>query len=145
MPKKVDLCRLHREEYVAPRNPRVITVGKAQYLAICGRGAPRDAAFRSQMNALFGMAYAVKMAKKKLGKDFRRYAILGACNPPLAHRALETDPSVGLLLPCNVIVYEDGDGSVVAAVDPLGLLGVLDNPALQDIAQEAEGRLWELV
>ncbi len=71
MPKKVDLCRLHREEYVAPRNPRVITVGKAQYLAICGRGAPRDAAFRSQMNALFGMAYAVKMAKKKLGKDFQ--------------------------------------------------------------------------
>ena len=79
--------------------------------------------------------------KQKLDKDFRRYVILGACNPPLAHRALETDPSVGLLLPCNVIVYEDCDGSVVAAVDPLGLLGVLDNPALQDIAQEAEGRL----
>jgi uncharacterized protein (DUF302 family) len=79
--------------------------------------------------------------KAKLDKDFRRYVILGACNPPLAHRALETDPSVGLLLPCNVIVYEDGDGTVVAAVDPLGLSGVLDNPALRDVAQEAERRL----
>jgi uncharacterized protein (DUF302 family) len=79
--------------------------------------------------------------KAKLDKDFRRYVILGACNPPLAHRALETDPSVGLLLPCNVIVYEEGDGSVVAAVDPLALLGVLDNPALREVAQEAERRL----
>ena len=79
--------------------------------------------------------------KAKLDKDFRRYVILGACNPPLAHRALETDPSVGLLLPCNVIVYEEGDGSVVAAVDPLSLLGVLDNPALHEVAQEAERRL----
>ena len=79
--------------------------------------------------------------KAKLDKDFRRYVILGACNPALAHRALDTDPSVGLLLPCNVIVYEEGDGSVVAAVDPLSLLGVLDNPALREVAQEAEARL----
>jgi uncharacterized protein (DUF302 family) len=79
--------------------------------------------------------------KAKLSKDFRRYVILGACNPPLAHRALESDPSVGLLLPCNVIVYEEGEGSVVAAVDPLGLLGVLENPALCDVAEEAETRL----
>jgi len=79
--------------------------------------------------------------KAKLDKDFRRYVILGACNPALAHRALDTDPSVGLLLPCNVIVYEEGDGSVVAAVDPLSLLGVLDNPALREVAQEAERRL----
>jgi len=79
--------------------------------------------------------------KQKLDKDIRRYVILGACNPPLAHRALETDPSVGLLLPCNVIVYEDDGGSVVAAVDPLGLLGVLDNPALRAVAEEAETKL----
>src|SRR4030067_3717703 len=75
--------------------------------------------------------------KQKLDKDFRRYVILGACNPPLAHRALETDPSVGLLLPCTVIVYEDGDGSVVAAVDPLGLLGVLGNPAPPEMRRGA--------
>jgi uncharacterized protein (DUF302 family) len=83
--------------------------------------------------------------KAKLAMDFRRYVILGACNPPLAHRALEADPSVGLLLPCNVIVYEEGDGSVVAAVDPLGLLGVLDNPALREVAQEAEARLRRVI
>jgi uncharacterized protein (DUF302 family) len=79
--------------------------------------------------------------KAKLDKDFRRYVILGACNPPLAHRALDADASVGLLLPCNVIVYEEGDGSVVAAVNPLSLLGVLDNPALREVAQEAARRL----
>ena len=79
--------------------------------------------------------------KAKLDKDFRRYVILGACNPPLAQRALDADASVGLLLPCNVIVYEEGDGSVVAAVNPLSLLGVLDNPALRDVAQEAERQL----
>ena len=79
--------------------------------------------------------------KAKLDKDFRRYVILGACNPPLAHRALDADASVGLLLPCNVIVYEEGDGSVVAAVNPLSLLGVLDNPTLREVAQEAERRL----
>jgi uncharacterized protein (DUF302 family) len=79
--------------------------------------------------------------KQKLDKDFRRYVILGACNPPLAHRALVADPWVGLLLPCNVVVYEDGDGSVVAAVNPLGLLGVLANPALRDVAEEAEAKL----
>ena len=83
--------------------------------------------------------------KAKLDKGFRRYAILGACNPALAHRALDTDPSVGLLLPCNVIVYEEGDDSVVAAVDPLGLLGVLDNPVLREVAQEAERRLRRAV
>jgi uncharacterized protein (DUF302 family) len=79
--------------------------------------------------------------KAKLDKDFRRYVILGACNPPLAHRALDADAAIGLLLPCNVIVYEEGDGSVVAAVNPLSLLGVLDNPALREVAQEAERRL----
>jgi len=83
--------------------------------------------------------------KQKLDKDFRRYVILGACNPPLAHRALEADPSVGLLLPCNVIVYEEGAGCVVAAVDPLALLGVLDNPTLREVAQEADSRLRRVI
>jgi uncharacterized protein (DUF302 family) len=83
--------------------------------------------------------------KQKLDKDFRRYVILGACNPPLAHRALEADPSVGLLLPCNVIVYEEGAGCVVAAVDPLALLGVLDNPALREVAAEADRRLRRVI
>jgi uncharacterized protein (DUF302 family) len=83
--------------------------------------------------------------KQKLDKDFRRYVILGACNPPLAHRALEADPSVGLLLPCNVTVYEEGSGCVVAAVDPLALLGVLHNPALREVAEEADRRLRRVI
>ncbi len=80
--------------------------------------------------------------KKKLGVDFRRYIILGACNPPLAHQALTHELEVGLLLPCNVIVYEQiGGGSVVSIVDPLAMLGVVDNPAMADVAREAEMRL----
>jgi uncharacterized protein (DUF302 family) len=79
--------------------------------------------------------------KKKLDVDFRKYAILGACNPPLAHRALSTDLEIGLLLPCNVIVYEEDGGSVVSIVDPISMLGVVDSPALQPVANEARARL----
>ena len=79
--------------------------------------------------------------KQKLDVDFRRYVILGACNPPLAHRALEAELDLGLLLPCNVIVYEEGDGSVVSIVDPLSMLGVVQNPELDRVADEARSRL----
>jgi uncharacterized protein (DUF302 family) len=81
--------------------------------------------------------------KTRLDRDFRRYVILGACNPPLAHRALEAELEVGLLLPCNVIVYETGPStSVVAAMAPLAALGVVgENVALADVAREADGRL----
>jgi uncharacterized protein (DUF302 family) len=81
--------------------------------------------------------------KKKLDVGFRRYTILGACNPPLAHRALSTEMEIGLLLPCNVIVYEDdeGTGSIVSIVDPIAMLGVAVNPALEDVANEAQARL----
>ncbi|MCB0152995.1 MAG: DUF302 domain-containing protein, partial [Caldilineaceae bacterium] len=80
--------------------------------------------------------------KKKLDVDFQKYVILGACNPPLAHRALSAEPAIGLLLPCNVIVYEDeAGGSVVSLVDPIAMLGFVDNPALAPVAQEARTRL----
>lgn len=81
--------------------------------------------------------------KQKLDTDFRRYVILGACNPPLAHRALSTELEIGLLLPCNVIVYEDesGTGSVVSIVDPQAMLGTGINPALAPVADEAAARL----
>jgi uncharacterized protein (DUF302 family) len=79
--------------------------------------------------------------KKKLDVDFRRYVILGACNPPLAHRALSRDLEVGLLLPCNVIVYEEDGGSVVSIVDPAAMLRVANNPELEPIAAEAKERL----
>lgn len=79
--------------------------------------------------------------KEKLGADFGKYVILGACNPPLAHRALSTEPEIGLLLPCNVIVYEADGGSVVSLLDPISMLGVVQNPALDAVAQEAGKRL----
>lgn len=79
--------------------------------------------------------------KEKLGLDYRQYKILGACNPNLAHQGLEEEYELGLLLPCNVIVYEDEEGSVVAAVDPKTMLDVVGNESLSRIAEEAEGRL----
>ena len=80
--------------------------------------------------------------KQKLGVDFRRYVILGACNPPLAHRALTTDLDVGLLLPCNVIVYETVPGeSVVGLLNPMVMSTMLHDPAFANIAREALARL----
>jgi uncharacterized protein (DUF302 family) len=81
--------------------------------------------------------------KQKLDKDFRRYVILGACNPPLAHRALTVELEIGLMLPCNVIVYETTpEQSVVSAMAPLAALGVVgDNRELHEVAKEADARL----
>lgn len=81
--------------------------------------------------------------KDKLGAEFRPYVILGACNPPLAKQALDAELEVGALLPCNVIVYEDesGEGSVVSAIEPMMMLGVVDNPELTPIAEDVKERL----
>jgi uncharacterized protein (DUF302 family) len=81
--------------------------------------------------------------KAKLGREFRKYVIIAACNPPLADRALHAEPEVGLLLPCNVIVYEvDLSTTVVSAMAPLAALGILgDNLALANVARGADQRL----
>ena len=81
--------------------------------------------------------------KQKLDVGFRRYVILGACNPTLAHRALSTELEIGLMLPCNVIVYEDesGSGSVVSIIDPVVMLSVGINPDLAAVGQAAAVRL----
>jgi uncharacterized protein (DUF302 family) len=79
--------------------------------------------------------------KEKRGIEFRPYIILGACNPSLAERALMAEADIGLLLPCNVIVYEDGGGSVIAAMDPQPVLGLVGNAALEPLAAEARQRL----
>jgi uncharacterized protein (DUF302 family) len=80
--------------------------------------------------------------KKKLDVDFRPYVILGACNPPLAKRALDAEPQIGLLLPCNVVVQEDEHGEVVVSIaDPKAMFTVVDNPAVAPIAGEVEVRL----
>lgn len=79
--------------------------------------------------------------RQKLGLEMERYVILGACNPPLAHRALETEREVGLLLPCNVVVREVNGKTRVEIADPKAMLGIVGNPALDELAQEARTRL----
>jgi uncharacterized protein (DUF302 family) len=81
--------------------------------------------------------------KQKLDKDFRKYTILGACNPPLAHRAFEAELEIGLLLPCNVVVYETEPGrSAVSAMAPIAAMGMVGgNPTMKDVAREADERL----
>ena len=81
--------------------------------------------------------------KQKLDVDFRRYIILGACNPSLAHRAFSTELEIGLLLPCNVVVYENesGAGSIVSIIDPIMMLGIGINPGLSAVGEEASARL----
>ena len=80
--------------------------------------------------------------KEKLGADFRRYDIIGACNPPLAYEALSTELDIGLLLPCNVVVYEkEGGGCVVAALDPEKMMAFTGNKALAAVADKASERL----
>ncbi|MBN2289117.1 MAG: DUF302 domain-containing protein [Candidatus Glassbacteria bacterium] len=75
--------------------------------------------------------------KKKLDMDFRKYVILGACNPRFAYRALSLEDKVGVLLPCNVVVQERQDSTVeVSAVDPVGMMQAVDNPALQEVARQ---------
>ncbi len=80
--------------------------------------------------------------KKKLGVEHKPYLILGACNPQLAHGALEIDPDMGLLLPCNVVISEENDGSIlVSFMDPLAVMGLVNKPEIMDIAKDAYQRL----
>jgi len=98
----------------------------------------------------FGVLCEIDVAAtlaQKLGLSFRPYVILGACNPTFAHQALEVEPDLGLLLPCNVIVYagEERDTSVVAALDPEAALAVTGNPRLEPIAREVKQRLTRVL
>ncbi len=84
--------------------------------------------------------------KKKLDVDFRKYRILGACNPTFAHQALQTEAHIGTMLPCNVIVQEYEDGRVeVAAVDPIASMQAIENPDLADIATQVRGKLRQVI
>lgn len=83
--------------------------------------------------------------REKLGAEMEPYLILGACNPPLAHRALEWEPEIGLLLPCNVVVRAQGEGSRVEIADPEAMLGIVGNEQLDTVAQEAKQRLQRVI
>jgi uncharacterized protein (DUF302 family) len=83
--------------------------------------------------------------REKLGVETERYLILGACNPPLAHRALEAEPELGALLPCNVLVYERDGQTHVSAIDPERMLSIVGNPALEEVAAEVRARLGRVV
>ncbi len=85
--------------------------------------------------------------KQKLDVEFRPYVILGACNPPLAHRALTAERDIGLLLPCNVIVYEREDAVVVSAIDPLPVqqLGITGKTSVKPLAEEVRSKLEKVI
>lgn len=83
--------------------------------------------------------------KKKIGVDYDSYVILGACNPPLAYAALQAEKSVGLLLPCNVIIYEDQDELFVESILPTQAMKVADNPELREVAEEVEQKLKNVI
>ncbi|MCP4199697.1 MAG: DUF302 domain-containing protein [Proteobacteria bacterium] len=84
--------------------------------------------------------------KKKLDVDFRQYKILGACNPSLAHQALTNEIMIGLLLPCNVVVFEEGDGTItVSAVNPREMFKVVDNPAMEGVAGQVDAKIKNII
>ncbi len=83
--------------------------------------------------------------KKKLNVDFRRYRILGACNPPFAYEALKSEDKIGTMLPCNVIVQEKFDGVEVAAIDPIASMAAVENPNLAEIAQQVQAKLKKVI
>lgn len=83
--------------------------------------------------------------KKKLNVDFPSYVILGACNPPFAYEALKAEEQIGLLLPCNVIVYEKEGATVVAAFDPLVMSAILENDSIKAVADEVRARLKRVI
>ena len=118
-----------------------------------GFGKPLDSKFDAALERVtqelqkegFGVLTEIDVAatmKKKLGQDMRPYRILGACNPPLAHRALSAEPSIGLLLPCNVVVREDETGKVlVEFMDPNAVLELVNKPEVSRLAAEVKARL----
>lgn len=83
--------------------------------------------------------------KKKIDVDFKKYTILGACNPKLAHGALQIEEEIGLLLPCNVIVYEKDDKTIVSVFDPRVMTLVIENPEMKPVAEEVKNKLVKVL
>ena len=80
--------------------------------------------------------------KKKLNVDFKKYRILGACNPPFAYKALQAEGKIGLMLPCNVVIQEISDGKIeVTAIDPVASMQAIENPKLREVAEQVRAKL----
>ncbi|WAT17624.1 DUF302 domain-containing protein [Aurantiacibacter sp. MUD11] len=119
----------------------------AYYISTRVDGAMEDAIARTE-EALkaegFGVLTRIDIAdtlKKKIDADFRPYVILGACNPGMAHKALQLEDKVGLMLPCNVIVQQVDGGIEVAAIDPVASMQAIDNPQLHEAAEQVRAML----
>ena len=118
-----------------------------------GLDMPFDEAVERVTEALkkegFGVLTDIDMKvtlKKKLNVDFRKYRILGACNPPFAYQALQAEDKIGTMLPCNVIVQENPDGNVeVSAIDPIASMQAVKNPKLRGVAEEVRAKLKKVV
>jgi uncharacterized protein (DUF302 family) len=121
-----------------------------------GHGRAIDAPFRQIIDRVkttlkdegFGVLCEIDIKEKlkeKLGVDFPNYVILGACNPPIAYQSLQMEPNLGLLLPCNVVVYESGSRSVVAAIDAARMLSIVENPALEAAAKQVNEKLQRAI
>ncbi len=96
----------------------------------------------------FGVLSEINIREKfneKLGVNFRNYVILGACNPPIAYQALQEEMALGLLLPCNVVVYEEGGKTVVAAIDAAKMMSVVGNPKLESAAEQVNEKLQRAI
>ena len=113
---------------------------------------PWDTAVRRVKESLgaegFGVLCEIDISQKlkeKLGIDFYRYLILGACNPPLAYQALEEEPDLGLLLPCNVVIYEREGHVVVSAIDADKMLSIVGNPQLETVAKQVNEKLRRVI
>ncbi|MEX2183000.1 MAG: DUF302 domain-containing protein [Chloroflexota bacterium] len=100
-----------------------------------------EAALRAEGFGILTEIDVQSTMKAKLGVDRPPFLILGACNPKLAHRALDADPSIGALLPCNVVLRADGEETIVEAMDPLAVLGIVESVGVHAVAEEAKARL----
>jgi uncharacterized protein (DUF302 family) len=135
-------------EMSIPATPRRATYGFGTTLDV-----PVDEAVERTTAALKAEGFGVltridvdKTLKEKIGVEVEPYVILGACNPNFAHRGLQAEAELGLLLPCNVIVYRVGDKSAVSMVDPAQMLGVVDdNPELNALASEVQNGLRKVL
>ena len=107
-----------------------------------GAGVSTEASYGASAGGVSAVAPGPATVREKIGVEFRRYTILGACNPPLAHKAISADPDIGLLLPCNVVVREEENGNItVAFMDPESVLGLVNRDEITELGGEVRQRL----